>query len=225
MHCPNCHAEMTAMTLEGHQGRSVAFDRCTPCQAFWFDKYESLKLAPASTLKLMKFIGEHTTRGKEVKVEQLQCPRCSAHLKATTDMQRETRFNYWRCPQEHGRFIRFYDFLREKNFIRALSSKEISDLRRKMDTINCSNCGAPVDLEAHTVCAHCGSPISMLDMKQGEQLLAQLRQAAEGIKPVDPKALLEFAESHPDWQNDVHSTGLVQAGLSALARWLQKSKL
>ena len=215
---------METMTLAANVTAPLDIDVCAGCQAFWFDKYESLKLAPASTLKLMKFIGEHTTRGREVTVEQLQCPRCSVHLKATTDMQRETKFNYWRCSNGHGRFIRFYDFLREKNFIRALSPKEIGELREKIETINCSNCGAPVDLESHTVCAHCGSPISMLDMKQGDRLLAQLKQAADGIKPVEPKALLEFAESHPDWQNDIHSTGLVQAGLSALARWLEKSK-
>jgi len=213
------------MTLEANVTAPVDIDICADCQAFWFDKYESLKLAPASTLKLMKFIGEHTSRSKAVNADQLRCPRCTAPLKVTTDMQRDTKFNYWRCPQEHGRFIRFYDFLREKNFIRALSAKEINDLRQKMDTINCSNCGAPVDLEAHTVCAHCGSPISMLDMKQGQQLLAQLKQAADGIKPVDPAALLEFAESHPDWQNDVHQTGLVQAGLTALARWLNKARV
>jgi hypothetical protein len=63
----------------------------------------------------------------------------------------------------------------------------------------------------------------MLDMKQGERLLAQLKRAADGIRPIEPAALLEFAEYHPDWQNDVHSCGLVQAGLSALARWLEKS--
>ena len=187
------------------------------------DKYESLKLAPASTLTLMKFIGEHTSRSKELNTDQLRCPRCTAHLKATTDMQRDTKFNYWRCPQEHGRFIRFFDFLREKNFIRTLSANEVNELRQSMQTLNCSNCGAPIDLAASSVCSHCGSPISMLDMKQGQQLLAQLKSAADGVRPVEPAPLLEFAESHPDWQNDVHSSGLVQAGLNALARWLEKN--
>jgi hypothetical protein len=216
---------MESMTLDANVTAPLEIDVCTSCQAFWFDKYESLKLAPASTLKLMKFIGEHTTRGKQMTVEKVVCPRCGVHLKATTDMQRETKFNYWRCPQEHGRFIRFYDFLREKNFIRSLSGHEVNELRQKMQTVNCSNCGAPVDLTGTSICSHCGSPISMLDMKQGEQLLAQLKRAADGVRPVEPATLLEFAESHPDWQNDVHSSGLVHAGLTALARWLEKSKL
>src|SRR3954470_18917365 len=102
----------------------------------------------------------------------------------TTDMQRETRFNYWRCPQEHGRFIRFFDFLREKNFIRSLSAREVTDLRQTMQNVNCSNCGAPIDLVGTSVCTHCGSAISMLDMKQGQQLLDQLKQATDGVRPV-----------------------------------------
>ena len=216
---------METMTLAANVTAPIDIDVCADCQAFWFDKYESLKLAPASTLQLMKFIGDHTTRAKELNTEQLRCPRCTTVLKATTDMQRDTRFNYWRCPQDHGRFIRFFDFLREKNFIRTLSGHEVNQLRESMQTLNCSNCGAPIDLAASSVCAHCGSPISMLDMKQGQQLVAQLKQAADGVRPVEPATLLEFAESHPDWQNDVHSAGLVQAGLNALARWLEKSKV
>jgi hypothetical protein len=214
---------METMTLAANVTAPIDIDICTDCQAFWFDKYESLKLAPASTLQLMKFIGEHSTRAKDLHIEQLRCPRCTAVLKATTDMQRDTRFNYWRCPQDHGRFIRFFDFLREKNFIRTLSGQEVNQLRESMQTLNCSNCGAPIDLAASSVCSHCGSPISMLDMKQGQQLLAQLKQAADGIHPIDTATLLEFAESHPDWQNDAHSAGLVQAGLNALARWLEKN--
>jgi hypothetical protein len=214
---------METMTLAANVTAPLDIDVCADCQAFWFDKYESLKLAPASTLTLMKFIGEHTARAKELNSEQLRCPRCTALLKATTDMQRETKFNYWRCPQEHGRFIRFFDFLREKNFIRSLSGREVNELRQTMQTINCSNCGAPIDLAGSSACSHCGSPISMLDMKQGQQLLAQLKNAADGVRPVEPATLLEFAESHPDWQNEVHASGLVQAGLSALARWLEKS--
>ena len=113
----------------------------------------------------------------------------------------------------------------EKNFIRTLSAREVNELRKSMQSVNCSNCGAPIDLAGTSACPHCGSAISMLDMKQGEQLLAQLKRAADGVRPIEPAPLLEFAESHPDWQNDIHSYGLVQAGLSALARWLEKSKV
>src|SRR5438093_13788373 len=70
--CPSCAMEMTAMTLEGHVSMSVAIDVCPSCQAFWFDKYESLQLSPGSTLRLMKFIGEHSS-GKSSLSDMLRC--------------------------------------------------------------------------------------------------------------------------------------------------------
>src|SRR4030095_7179912 len=45
----------------GHMSAPLEIDVCTACQAFWFDKYESLKLSSASTLKLMKLIGANSS--------------------------------------------------------------------------------------------------------------------------------------------------------------------
>jgi Zn-finger nucleic acid-binding protein len=171
MKCPGCSIEMTTMTLDAHLSAPVEIDLCSACQAFWFDKYESLKLAPGSTLKLIKLIAERSASGKATWSSSLQCPRCSSVLQLTHDMQRSTRFNYWRCANQHGRFISFFDFLREKNFIRQLPSQELDKLRLKVQTINCSNCGAPIDLMNASTCPHCGTPISVLDMDQSKELL------------------------------------------------------
>jgi len=243
MNCPNCAGAMTNMALDAYMGASVDIDLCTACQAFWFDKYESLKLSPASTLKLMKLIGECSAKGRPAfssfssLSSRLQCPRCDTDLLETHDLQRNTRFSYRRCENEHGRFISFFDFLKEKNFIRALSAQQIADLRKKIQIVNCSNCGAPIDLTTAAACAHCGSPISMLDMDQPQQLLNQLKQAAEP-RSIDPTLPLELAhakrhvdglfglhEPDADWWADASSSGLVEAGLSAVARWLTKSGL
>jgi hypothetical protein len=234
MDCPNCATEMSSMTLERRMGGAVTIDACVGCQAFWFDKYESLQLSPASTLKLMKFIGEQSRAGAPPSAETLRCPRCADHLAFTHDLQGNTRFTYWRC-EEHGRFIGFLDFLREKSFIRALSQEDIAKLRENIQTLNCSHCGAPIDLAKSSTCQHCDSPISMLDMKQPQQLLAQLRNAAEP-KTIDPTLPLELArakreterwfgpmDSDPDWVSDVSSSGLVNAGLNAMVRWLKNS--
>jgi hypothetical protein len=233
--CPHCAAAMTAMTLAGHVGTSVTIDSCTSCQSFWFDTHESLQLSPASTLTLFKLIGEHSASGKSTLSSVLRCPRCAARLILTHDVQRNTRFTYWRCDSHHGRFITFFDFLREKNFIRPLSPQQLEELRQNIQIVNCSNCGAPVDLAIGSACTHCGSPISMLDMKQAEQMVAQLQRASEP-RPVDPALPLELARarreveasfasfgSDPDWWKDASSTGLVEAGISAVARWLKKN--
>ena len=235
MLCPNCSTDMTKMTLQVHQGAPVEIDLCTACQVFWFDKYESLKLSPGSTLQLIKLIGEHSTAGKPSLSTDLCCPRCGTQLLLTHDIQRNTRFNYWRCDGGHGKFISFFDFLREKNFIRPLSPHEIEELRQNVQAVNCSNCGAPINLMSASTCTHCGSPVSMLDMKQPQELLNQLKQAAEP-RPIDPTLPLELAhakrevdrwfgpqELDSDWWTDASTSGVVEAGLRAVARLLKKS--
>ncbi len=237
MNCPNCAIELTPMALDDRMKMPVDIDVCATCHAFWFDKYESLKLSPASVLKLMKFIGENSANSKTPFSETMACPRCHAALRVTHDLQRSTRFAYFRCPNDHGRFIRFFEFLREKDFIRPLSPQQIQELRQNIQVVNCSSCGAPIDLAAGSECTHCGSPLAMLDMKQSEKMLAQLQQAAEP-KPVDPTLALKLAMAKreveilagPDanaelWRDLGNASGLVEAGLGSVARWLNKSGL
>jgi hypothetical protein len=226
---------MTGMTLDGHQGTPVAIDICIECQAFWFDRHESLKLAPASTLRLMKLIGENAQPGKAPFEGKMSCPRCPGTLAPTQDLQRNVRFNYWRCPQ-HGRFIRFFEFLREKNFIRPLTAQQVKELRQHVQSVNCSNCGAPVNLAVGASCAHCKSPLSMLDMKQPEEVIRQLTEAS-APRPVDPSLPMELARAKREldqafgnfdselWWRDASSSGLVQAGLGAVARWLTRNMI
>jgi hypothetical protein len=204
------------------------------CQAFWFDKYESLKLSPASILQLMKLIGEHSGGSPAVISTTLPCPRCSANLQLTNDMQRNTRFSYWRCGKEHGKLIRFFDFLKEKNFIRPMPAVEIEELKKNVRTVNCSNCGAPIDLMASSACTHCGSAISVLDMNQAQQTLAQLQKAAEP-RPIDPALPFELemakrdaersfgpVKSAPDMQSLGGNSLLVREVLDAVSKWLNR---
>ncbi len=226
---------MTPMAVEAHLTGPLTIEVCTPCQAFWFDKYEDLKLSAGSTLNLMKLIGENSSPARTPMADMLRCPRCESGLLFTHDIQGTTKFSYWRCGNEHGRFMGFLDFLREKKFIRTLSPKEINELRQKIQTVNCSNCGASINLARDSVCGHCGSPISILDMKQPQQMLNQLKQAAEP-RPIDPALPLELArvkretehlfgpsESDFDWWSHTTGSNLLHDGLTAFARWLTKS--
>jgi len=228
---------MTSMTLDGHLTAPLTIDLCSACQGFWFDKYESLKLSAGSTLKLMKWIGEHPASGPITFPNTMSCPRCSATLRSTNDMQRSTRFSYWRCPMEHGRFIRFFEFLKEKNFIRPLSPEQLAEMRLSVQTIHCSSCGAPVDLAATSACTHCGAAISMLDMSQSQQLIAELQKAAEP-KKIDASLAMDLAlakrmaeapfgpeGSTIDWWDGNSESGLVHSGLNALAKWMSQAGL
>ena len=70
----------------------------------------------------------------------------------------------------------------------------------------------------------------ILDLKQQQQRLAELKEAA-APKPVDPTLPMQLAlakaqvsnlfdEHDEQWFQDAQSGDLVQAGLNAVARWL-----
>jgi hypothetical protein len=237
MVCPRCRAPMNSEALDGHLGPPVTIDLCLPCQVFWFDTHESLRLSPGAVLMLFRLIGEHALTPRPPITSQPLCPRCLTPLVLTHDLQRNTRFQYLRCPRDHGRLITFVDFLREKDFIRPLSAQQIEELRQNVQTINCSNCGAPLDLAKSTWCTHCGSPLSMLDMKRAGALVAELQAAEHPGRPIDPALPLQlerarrdvdaaFAsfERGPGWFDAVSQGGLIGAGLSSLARWLKQQQ-
>jgi hypothetical protein len=222
---------MEALTLANHAGADLVIDVCRACHAFWFDARESLHLAPASTLRLFTLIGE-TAGSRTALGAVLKCPRCHARLTATNDFQRNTPFQYLRCVHGHGRLITFFNFLREKDFVRPLSGRQIAELKESVQFVNCSNCGGPVDLAKGSSCAHCGTALSILDSKQAEAVVAQLKRAAES-RPIDPALPLElakarrdvealFAESGADYWKNAASSGLVEAGFGALLAWLKK---
>jgi Zn-finger nucleic acid-binding protein len=219
---------MTPLPLEGRQGTKVDIDLCAGCRGFWFDQYESLRLSPGATLKLFTLMAEPGSAGPLP--QAMSCPRCSARLALTHDMQHTTRFQYWQCPQDRGHFITYLDFLREKDFIRPLTPQQIAELRQNVQTVNCSNCGGPIDLAKESACPHCGSALSMLDMKQMEQMVAHLKEAEQprAIDPTLPLALERVkldTESHfaAITPHGGSSQSLVEAGLRLVARWLKDS--
>jgi hypothetical protein len=222
---------MQTHQLDARLGREVPIDLCTGCQSLWFDGRESLQLAPGATLTLFRLIGERVGRPVVGDGDIARCPRCRAQLRRTQDMQRSTRFEYFRCPNNHGRLTTFFEFLKEKDFVKPLTPQQVAELRQSVQTVNCSNCGAPIDLATGSNCAHCASPLSMLDVHQAEKLVAQLRDADRPDQTVDPALPLALARArreseaafsglpgHADWDSEMWSMGLVGAGLSALMR-------
>jgi hypothetical protein len=222
---------MTDWKLAGRLGNQFTIDVCPPCQAFWFNRHEDLGLTPASTLELMKFIGEHSTSPKPSFADRLMCSFCGSNLTLAHDMSRSMRFVYWKCPSEHGHFISFFDFLREKDFIRPLSLAEIQNLRVSVSEVHCSNCGASVNLQTNSACPYCHSPISILDLPGQHEMLAQLAKATDE-KALDPALPLKLAmtkaetsnyfyvEHSTQWWAGVHAGDLVVNGLNAISRFL-----
>src|SRR5437588_946484 len=138
---------MQVLELEALLAGSIALDFCFPCQVIWFDSHESTRLSPGAVLEVFKTFDVHRADTRNALSSLLNCPRCNARLELTQDIQHTTRFSYYRCAWGHGRLTPFLQFLREKNFVRPITGAELADLKSKVRTIQCSNCGAPVDLE------------------------------------------------------------------------------
>ena len=166
---------MNAERFERNVVGQVALDICYPCNAIWFDAMESTQLTPGSIIELFRQIHQHRDDGRRLLSAKCNCPVCASTLMLVNDLQRSVRFSYYRCPEGHGRLTSFFQFLREKQFVRSLTPGELSGLKAKVVQIRCSSCGAPIDLQKDTACSYCRSPVSILDPDAVEKMLQELR--------------------------------------------------
>jgi DNA-directed RNA polymerase subunit RPC12/RpoP len=122
------------------------------------------------------------------------------------DIGKGGRFAYYACPAGDGRLTPFSEFLKEKQFVRALSPLEQNRLKAEVKRVQCSSCGAPVDLVQGFQCDHCGSPITVLDADAVEKTLREL-DAADAKRSGDPEerelrarvlASMETMRTHPE---------------------------
>jgi hypothetical protein len=115
-----------------------------------------------------------------------------------------------------------------------MSAAAIEVLKKNVRTMNCTNCGAPIDLANSSACTHCGSAISMLDMNQAQQTLAQLQRAAEP-HPINPALPFELemakrdaersfgpVKSAPVMQSLGENSFVVREVLDAVSKWLNR---
>jgi len=185
---------MESVSFERPYGHNVTtIDVCRQCPGIWFDNQELLELSPAATLELVAEVAGDRPAARQPWTAAARCPRCPRRLVETHDLQRATRFSYYRCPAGHGRYLTFYQFLRAKNFVRPLGEAELQELRARIRQINCANCGAPVNVERDAVCGFCRSPLALIDPDQIRKTLEQLKTAAEGKKGVDPALPVSLA--------------------------------
>ena len=162
---------------------SVELDLCFACQGIWFDAVESMQLAPGSVIEMFKLIHGRSGEQHVELAGELSCPRCSAALVRTIDRVKTGVFNYYRCVNEHGRFITFGQFMTEKGFVRMLTPAEINKISEYVGIVRCTGCGAPVDIRKDSACGHCHAPIAILDPNAIETALAGYQQAATRPAP------------------------------------------
>lgn len=170
---------MTRATFEGRtHAPPIEVDGCKTCHLLWFDRWESIQLAPRGILELFQYIGGTAGHSSTPMKSNFNCIRCSIRLDPTRDLQRTTAFTYWRCGMGHGKLISFHQFLREKNFIRTPSPLELARLRDTIKQISCSQCGAPINLTTDSACSHCRAPIAMIDPESVARQVKELSEAS-----------------------------------------------
>jgi DNA-directed RNA polymerase subunit RPC12/RpoP len=177
---------MDQLALSGKYGPDIEVDICYACHVLWLDKRESLQLSPRGTLDVFRALHEHRDDPRHALDEGSPCPRCGQRLKLMHDIGKSGRFSYYRCPGGDGRLTPFSEFLKEKQFVRALNAAERNQLRAEIKQVQCSGCGAPVELASGFECTHCGSPLTVLDADAVAKTLQELNAADEARQAVDP---------------------------------------
>jgi hypothetical protein len=178
---------MDHLAMGGVYGADIDLDLCFHCHVLWLDDRESIQLSPKGTMDLFRVLHEHRDDARHSLGQRLACGRCERRLTLNRDIGKGGRFSYYACPQKHGRLTPFSEFLKEKQFVRELSLAEQNRVRAELKHVQCSSCGASVDLMKSFQCEHCGSPIAVLDADAVEKALSQLEQA-EARKAGDPVA-------------------------------------
>src|SRR3954449_142318 len=86
--CPNCRQPMRSQRLDTFPPlRPVDVEMCAACSLIWFDRYESISLAPKGVMSLFRCIGEVTGKSRVTLASSFRCPRCATVLASTHDLQ------------------------------------------------------------------------------------------------------------------------------------------
>ena len=186
IHCPNCRKEMQSENLERHDHGLARVDLCFTCGGLWFDHLVSVQLAPAAVIGLFKEIYAHRDDARQPVAAHMNCPHCTGVLVLSYDLGKAGRFSYFTCPKGEGRYTPFFQFLREKQFVRSLTSVELQRVRAQVRQIRCSECGAPVDLEHENQCSFCHAPVSFLDSEAVEKAVRMWSEANSRRNMVPP---------------------------------------
>jgi hypothetical protein len=213
-------------------GAPVEVDACSGCHLFWFDRAESLALDRQAVRELFALVAAAAARERQALRSACSCPRCGKVLALTHDLQRNTRFTYWRCAAGHGRLTPFHAFLREKNFLREPAAAELAKLREHIRQLSCSQCGAPIDFATENACSHCRAPITLIDPEGVARTLRELDADPARAAPstaADTQAQAAMAQAMFDAltaserernRDSVGAIDLVAVGASALAALL-----
>ena len=217
--CPNCSRPMKVEQLVQHDHSTVRVDLCFGCGGIWFGHSVSVQLAPSAVITLFKEIYAHRGDARRPVANRLSCPRCNTSLTHSFDLSKAGKFSYFTCPRGDGRFTPFYQFLREKQFVRVPTTVELEHIRAQVGQISCSECGAPINLQHDSECEYCRAPVSFLDPDAVERAVrmwsdAEHRRARAPSQEAVAGALQRMPANLPEQRDP----DLISSGIHAIAR-------
>ncbi|HEY6513235.1 MAG TPA: hypothetical protein VI032_14715 [Burkholderiaceae bacterium] len=166
---------MAHLSLQGHGAQPVLVDHCAGCRLVWFDDFESVNLAGAGWIRLLREMQGAAGAGPMApRAATLPCPVCQRSLKPVHNATRFGRFPALECPQRHGHLHGHSGMLAERGLVRPLLAPERRALAEERRALHCFNCGAPCD-GAGDECSYCASPLVVIDLPR---LATALRQRA-----------------------------------------------
>lgn len=161
--CPQCHARMQQVTLEGHYGQQVVCDLCASCHLVWFDEFESVRLSGLGWVSLLRHMQAAAAQMPGVLSPHLACTRCTTALKPVHNLTRFGRFAALECPRKHGHLQTFSLLLAERGLVRPLLNADLQTLAKEGRDACCLNCGSAI-VPGSERCLHCDSPLVVIDM-------------------------------------------------------------
>jgi Zn-finger nucleic acid-binding protein len=112
------------LRLAGHYGSVVEIDLCGPCHLVWFDVVESARLAGPGLLALIGAMAAAQALPHQPLRPDLACPQCRTAVRTVHNRTRWGRSLQLECPQHHGAWQSFGEFLNEKGLLRPMSSAD-----------------------------------------------------------------------------------------------------
>lgn len=224
--CPNCRQAMQNQDLQHVDHGMVRVELCFGCAGIWFDHLASVNLAPAAVITLFQEIQARKDDARQPVAQQLTCPRCRNELALSHDLTKAGRFSYYRCLRGDGRFTPFFQFLREKQFVRSLTAAELQHVRLQVRQITCSECGAPIDLEHESACRFCHAPVSFLDPDAVEKALHALKDADDRHRAaLTPEAMTAALQQVRAPQGEsLDGVDLIISGIHAIGRLFNRDE-
>jgi len=168
--CSNCGQALQVLHLAGHYASQVELELCGPCHLLWFDSIEAARLSGPGLLALIGEMAQAQRMPHQSLNASLACLSCRRPVKLVHNQTRWGRSQQFECPERHGAWQSFAQFLQERGLLRPLSLADRHRLQALPQGLHCVNCGGSIGAEDST-CSWCKSVPSLLDVARLAQAL------------------------------------------------------